>query len=70
MPAGRGYTTAELGINIVRTASHETGPLRAISTVIHCGKQLATAEGRIVGPDGKLYAHATTTCLVFDLPAR
>ncbi|MDB5886311.1 MAG: PaaI family thioesterase [Polaromonas sp.] len=70
MPAGRGYTTAELSVNIVRAASHETGPLRAIGTVIHCGRQLATAEGRIVGPDGKLYAHATTTCLVFDLPAR
>ena len=70
MPAGRGYTTAELSINIVRAASHETGPLRAIGTVIHCGKQLATAEGRIVGPDGKLYAHATTTCLVFELAGR
>ena len=70
MPAGRGYTTAELSINIVRAASHESGPLRAIGTVIHCGKQLATAEGRIVGPDGKLYAHATTTCLVFDLAGR
>lgn len=30
---------------------------------------LDSAEGRIVGPDGKLYAHATTTCLVFDWPA-
>ena len=70
MPAGRGYTTAEQGINIVRTASHDTEPLRAIGTVIHCGRQLATAEGRIVGPDGRLYAHATTTCLVFDLPTR
>lgn len=67
MPIGRGYTTAELSVNIVRAASHKTGPLRAIGTVIHCGKQLATAEGRIVGPDGKLYAHATTTCLVFEL---
>ena len=66
MPAGRGYTTAELSVNIVRAATHESGPLRAIGTVIHCGKQLATAEGRIVGPDGKLYAHATTTCLVFE----
>ena len=70
MPAGRNYTTAELSINIVRAASHQSGPLRAIGTVIHCGKQLATAEGRIVGPDGKLYAHATTTCLVFELPKR
>ena len=68
LPAGRGYTTAELSVNIVRSASQKSGPLRAIGTVLHCGRQLATAEGRIVGPDGKLYAHATTTCLVFDLP--
>jgi uncharacterized protein (TIGR00369 family) len=70
MPMGRAYTTAELSVNIVRAASHKTGPLRAIGTVIHCGKQLATAEGKIVGADGKLYAHATTTCLVFDMPQR
>ena len=70
LPAGRAYTTAELSLNIVRAASHQSGPLRAIGTVIHCGRQLATAEGRIVGPDGKLYAHATTTCLVFEVPAQ
>lgn len=67
---GQGYTTAELGINIVRAATEKTGPLRAIGTVVHCGRQLATAEARIVGPDGKLYAHGTTTCLVFEIPAR
>ena len=69
MPAGRAYTTAELSVNIVRAASQNSGPLRAIGSVIHCGRQLATAEGRIVDTDGKLYAHGTTTCLVFDLPA-
>lgn len=66
LPAGRAYTTAELSVNIVRAASSKTGPLRAIGSVIHCGKQLATADARIVGPDGKLYAHAATTCLVFE----
>lgn len=66
LPAGTGYTTAELGLNIVRAASDRTGPLRAIGKVIHSGRQMATAEARIVGPDGKLYAHATTTCFVFD----
>lgn len=66
LPAGRGYTTAELSVNIVRAATHRTGPLRAIGAVIHCGKQMATAEAKIVGPDGKLYAHATTTCFIFD----
>ena len=65
MPAGRSYTTAELSVNIVRAASHKSGPLRAIGNVIHSGRQLATAEARICGADGKLYAHATTTCLVF-----
>jgi uncharacterized protein (TIGR00369 family) len=62
---GQGYTTAELGVNIVRAASHASGPLRATGTVIHVGRQMATAEARIVGHDGRLYAHATTTCLVF-----
>ena len=70
MPVGKAYTTAELSVNIVRAASHKSGPLRAIGTVVHSGRQLATAEARLVGPDGTLYAHATTTCLVFDLPAQ
>lgn len=67
MPAGRGYTTVELSVNIVRALSPRVPRVRAIGKVIHCGRQLATAEARLVGPDGTLYAHATTTCLVFDM---
>jgi uncharacterized protein (TIGR00369 family) len=66
MPPGRGYTTAELGVNLVRAIGPKAPRVRAEGKVIHCGRQLATAEGRLVGPDGTLYAHATTTCLVFD----
>ena len=69
MPAGRGYTTAELSVNYVRALSPKVGRVRAEGKVIHCGKQLATAEARLFGPDGTLFAHATTTCLVFELPA-
>lgn len=69
MPAGRAYTTAELSVNLVRGAVPEREPLRAIGQVIHVGRQLATAEGRIVDAAGKVYAHATTTCLVFETPA-
>lgn len=68
LPAGRSYTTAELSVNIVRSASHTTGPLRAVGTVIHGGRQVATAEARIEDEGGKLYAHATTTCFVFEVP--
>ena len=69
MPPGRGYTTAELGTNIVRALTDKVPRVRAEATVIHCGRQLATAEARLVGPDGTLYAHGTTTCLVFEMPA-
>jgi uncharacterized protein (TIGR00369 family) len=67
LPAGRAYTTAELSINIVRPATHKTGPLRAVANVMHAGKQMATAEARILDEAGRMYAHATTTCFVFDV---
>jgi uncharacterized protein (TIGR00369 family) len=68
LEAGQGYTTAELGIHIVRAATHRSGPLRATGQVVHVGRQLATAEARIVDADGRLYAHGSTTCLVFQAP--
>jgi len=68
LPPGRGYTTAELGVNLVRAIGPKVQRVRAEGKVIHCGKQLATAEARLFGPDGTLYAHATTTCLVFEMP--
>jgi len=67
MPVGKSYTTAELKINIVRPLSERIPLVRAIGTVIHGGNRMATAEGRLVGPDGKLYAHATTTCFIFEM---
>ena len=66
LPAGRGYTTLELKLNIVRALTDAVPLVRAEGKILHGGRQIATAEGRIVGPDGKLYAHATTTCLVFE----
>ena len=67
MPPGRAYTTAELGVNLVRAIGAKAPRVRAEGKVIHCGRQLATAEARLYGPDGTLYAHATTTCLVFEM---
>lgn len=66
LPAGKGYTTLELKVNMVRALTDAVPFVRAEGKVIHVGRQVATAEGRLVGPDGKLYAHATTTCLIFD----
>lgn len=67
MPPGRAYTTAELSVNIVRALTPKVQRVRAIGRIIHCGRQLATADAQLIGPDGTLYAHATTTCLVFEV---
>lgn len=70
MAMGQAYTTAELSVNIVRALTPKVTRVRAEGKVIHCGRQLATAEGRLIGPDGTLYAHATTTCLVFEIASQ
>lgn len=67
VPPGRGYTTAELKVNFVRPITTETPRVRAEGKVIHPGRQLATAEGRIVDERGRLYAHGTATCMIFDV---
>ena len=66
LAAGKAYTTAELKVNFVRPVTTRAVLLRAEGKVIHVGSRMATAEGRLTGPDGKLYAHASTTCFIFD----
>ena len=66
LPPGKAYTTLELKVNFVKGLTDRVPLVRAIGDVIHSGSRVATAEGKLVGPDGTLYAHATTTCLIFD----
>ena len=64
MPAGGGYTTLEAKTNLTRPITSRTGVLRAIGKALHVGSRVATAEGRLIDASGKLYAHASTTCMV------
>ena len=66
LPAGKAYTTAELKINIVRPLTDKVPLVRAEATIVHAGGRMATADARLTGADGKLYAHGSTTCFVFD----
>ncbi|MFZ6771657.1 PaaI family thioesterase [Undibacterium sp. SXout7W] len=68
LPKGMGYTTLEIKVNLIRAMNEKTGPVRAEGKVIQVGRQVGTAEGRIIDSQGKVYAHATTTCLIFPLP--
>ena len=65
LPAGAGYTTLEIKVNYIRPMSAETGEVRCEANIIHAGGRTATAEGKVLDQDGKLYAHGTTTCMIF-----
>ena len=64
LEAGDIYTTLEFKINFLRALTHETGLVRGIGTVISETRTTALAEGRIEDGEGKLYAFATTTCVI------
>lgn len=64
LPAGVGYTTLELKVNYIRTAQTNGQTLTATGNVIHAGRRTATAEGKVLDEQGKLIAHATTTCMI------
>lgn len=66
LPRGQGYTTLELKVNLVKALTVHTANVVAEGQVISSGRRVVTASGRIVGPDGTLYAHGTTTCLIFE----
>jgi uncharacterized protein (TIGR00369 family) len=63
---GIGSTTLEFKISLVRPITPETGKITAEGTVLNCGRRVGTAEGRITDSKGRLLAHGTTTCLIFE----
>jgi uncharacterized protein (TIGR00369 family) len=68
LPAGTGYTTLEFKISFIKGMTRDTGPVRTEGRTLNVGRRAATAEARITDAKGRLLAHATTTCLVFDIP--
>jgi uncharacterized protein (TIGR00369 family) len=68
MRKGEVCTTLELKLNLVRAMTQDTGPVTTEGRVLYRGRSVATAEGYIRDRDGKLYAHATTACII--IPAK
>lgn len=69
LPPGTGYTTLEFKVSFIKGMTKETGPVRSEGRTLNVGRRAATAEARITDAKGRLLAHATTTCLVFEFPA-
>lgn len=65
LPAGVGYGTLELKVNYLRTVPVDGRWITGRGTTIHVGRSTATAEGRVHDEEGRLVAHATTTCMIY-----
>ena len=69
MEKGQGYTTLEFKVSLIKGITKDTGPVCAEGRVLNVGRRVATSEAHLKDAQGRLLAHATTTCLVFDLPS-
>jgi uncharacterized protein (TIGR00369 family) len=68
LPPGSGYTTLEFKVSFIKGMTQDTGPVRSEGRTLNVGRRAATAEARITDSKGRLLAHATTTCLIFEIP--
>lgn len=66
LPAGVAYTTLEIKVNYLRPLLPDRGRVTCEGRLIHRGSRTATADGRLTDAEGRLYAHATTTCLLME----
>jgi uncharacterized protein (TIGR00369 family) len=64
-PAGAGYTTLDIQVRYVRPILANTGRVTCVGTAVYAGRRIATAEARVTDASGNLYAHASTSCLLF-----
>lgn len=64
LSSGVAYTTLDMNVHFVRPLTIATGRVLCIGEVVHVGSRVATAQGRIEDESGRLYAHATETCLI------
>ena len=67
LPVGMAYTTVELHVNLLRPITAQTGIVRAEGKIVHAGRRMAMADARLTDSVGKLYAHGTTTCMIFPV---
>ena len=69
LPAGSYYTSLDLNVKFLRPVTASTGPMTCEGSVTHLGGRSALAQARLTDAGGKLYAHATSSCMIFRPPA-
>jgi uncharacterized protein (TIGR00369 family) len=65
LPAGTHYASLDLSVKFLRPVTAATGPMTCTGTVTHLGGRSALAQASLTDAGGKLYAHATSSCMIF-----
>jgi uncharacterized protein (TIGR00369 family) len=63
------YTSLDLTVKFLRPITLDTGRVRAVGRVVSNGRRTALAEAQLLDGTDRLLAHATSTCMLFPLPA-
>ncbi|MET0415588.1 MAG: PaaI family thioesterase [Actinoplanes sp.] len=69
LPAGVGYTSLDLNVKFLRPVTIASGRLTCTGGVLQRGRRTALAEARLTDTQGRLLAHATSSCMIFDVPS-
>jgi uncharacterized protein (TIGR00369 family) len=69
LPQGMAYTSLDLTLKFLRPITVDTGKVRAVGTVLNSGRRTALAQAELLDSTDRLLAHATSSCLLFPLPA-
>lgn len=67
LPKSMAYTTLEIKVNFIKKITHNTAPLHTETTIIHRGRSTALLETKLVDSGQSVYAHASSTCMIFNL---
>lgn len=68
LPAGTGFTSIDINITYVRAITAATGPVTARGEIINVGRRVGTVRGTLTDAGGKVLAHGTSSCLIFEIP--
>ena len=66
LPPGTLFTTIETKANFSRPILPDTGRVRAEGSVVSRGRQIISTEAKVVGGDGKVLAHGTSTLMILN----
>jgi uncharacterized protein (TIGR00369 family) len=69
LKAGQGFTTLTLELKYHRAVTVKSGHLTATAEIVTRGREIVTAEAKLVDKNDRLFANATSTLMILRISA-